>query len=81
MAKGKHSGNGRDSSGKRLGIKTYGGQRIKSGSIIIKQRGTKFYPGFNVGIGKDFSLFAKIDGVVKFEYTPGGKQKVSVYPV
>ena len=58
--------NGRDSNSQRLGVKTYGGQLVSAGSIIIRQRGTKFKPGLNVGIGKDDTLFAKIDGIVKF---------------
>ena len=58
--------NGRDSKSKRLGVKVYGGQTINAGGIIIRQRGTKFHPGFNVGIGKDHTLFAKSDGVVRF---------------
>ena len=58
--------NGRDSKSKRLGVKVYGGQIINAGGIIIRQRGTKFHPGLNVGIGKDHTLFAKSDGVVKF---------------
>ncbi len=61
------SRNGRDSASQRLGVKSYGGQLITAGSIIIRQRGTKFRPGLNVGIGKDDTLFAKIDGVVKFK--------------
>jgi len=59
--------NGRDSESKRLGVKMYGGQAIKAGSIIVRQRGTQFHPGVNVGCGKDHTLFAKADGVVKFE--------------
>mgnify|MGYP001166830027 CR=1 FL=1 len=58
--------NGRDSNSQRLGVKVYGGQTINAGGIIIRQRGTKFHPGFNVGIGKDHTLFAKSDGVVRF---------------
>lgn len=58
--------NGRDSQAKRLGVKVYGGQQIQAGGIIIRQRGTQFYPGDNVGIGRDHTLFAKADGVVKF---------------
>ena len=60
------SKNGRDSEGQRLGIKACGGQKIKAGSIIIRQRGSKFYPGANAGQGTDFSIFAKVDGFVKF---------------
>jgi len=77
---GGSSRNGRDSHSKRLGVKRYGGQFVKAGEIIIRQRGTKIHPGFNVGLGKDYTIFAKIDGVVKFEKR-GGKKIVSVYPV
>ncbi|MEJ2213914.1 MAG: 50S ribosomal protein L27 [Gammaproteobacteria bacterium] len=66
--------NGRDSESKRLGVKIYGGQAIKAGSIIIRQRGTAVHPGVNVGCGKDHTLFAKADGVVKFE-TKGPKNR------
>jgi large subunit ribosomal protein L27 len=61
------SRNGRDSNAKRLGVKVYGGQAISAGGIIIRQRGTQFHPGTNVGLGRDHTLFATIDGVVKFE--------------
>ena len=74
------SRNGRDSTSKRLGVKRFGGQYIKPGEIIIRQRGTKFHPGFNVGLGKDYTIFSKIEGIVKFE-TRNGKKLVSVYPV
>lgn len=73
------SRNGRDSQSQRLGVKRFGGEFVSGGSILIRQRGTKFYPGFNVGIGSDHTLFAKISGVVKFE-TAGGRKKISVYP-
>ncbi len=76
---GGSSKNGRDSHSKRLGVKRYGGQFVKAGEIIVRQRGTKIRPGFNVGLGKDYTIFSKIDGVVKFE-TRGGKKIVSVYP-
>ena len=66
--------NGRDSESKRLGVKIYGGQAIKAGNIIIRQRGTAVHPGVNVGCGKDHTLFAKADGVVKFE-TKGPKNR------
>jgi len=71
--------NGRDSESKRLGVKVYGGQTIPAGGIIVRQRGTKFHPGVNVGLGKDHTLFAKADGRVKFE-TKGdkGRKFVSV---
>ena len=71
--------NGRDSNPQYLGIKAFGGEAVSGGSILVRQRGTKFYPGTNVGLGKDYTLFAKISGTVKFE---GGaaRRKVSVYP-
>jgi large subunit ribosomal protein L27 len=72
------SRNGRDSQSKRLGVKTYDGQLIKAGNIIIRQRGTKIHPGLNVGKGKDDTLFAKSDGVVKFERVGRAKKVVSV---
>ncbi|KNA14420.1 hypothetical protein SOVF_107450 [Spinacia oleracea] len=72
--------NGRDSKGQRLGVKIYGDQVAKPGAIIIRQRGTKFHPGKNVGIGKDHTIFALIDGLVKFEKYGPDKKKVSVYP-
>jgi len=61
------SRNGRDSKAKRLGVKRFGGQFVKAGNILVRQRGTKFHPGANVGVGSDYTLFALIDGVVKFE--------------
>jgi len=71
--------NGRDSQSKRLGVKIFGGQAIKSGSIIVRQRGTAVHPGLNVGCGKDHTLFAKADGVVKFEVKgPKNRKFVSV---
>lgn len=73
--------NGRDSAGKRLGVKAFGGEFVTAGSIIVRQRGTKFYPGRNVGLGKDFSIFSRIDGTVKFEWHKKDRQKISVYPV
>ncbi len=72
--------NGRDSRAQRLGVKRYGGEQVTSGSILIRQRGTKVHPGNNVGRGGDDTLFALIDGVVKFEYYKRGRRKVSVYP-
>ena len=71
--------NGRDSVGRRLGAKLADGQMAKAGNIIYRQRGTKIYPGTNVGMGKDHTLFAKINGVVKFERLGRDKKKVSVY--
>ena len=75
---GGSSRNGRDSAGRRLGVKLYGGQKAKGGAIIIRQRGTKYFPGDNVGIGKDHTLFATIDGTVKFRETHAGRTYVSV---
>lgn len=72
--------NGRESHSKRLGVKIYGGQIAVSGNIIVRQRGTKHHPGQNVGIGKDHTLFALIDGVVKFRKTGADKSFVSVVP-
>ncbi|MCX7823889.1 MAG: 50S ribosomal protein L27 [Syntrophobacterales bacterium] len=78
---GGSSRNGRDSAGKRRGVKRFGGQFVKAGNIIVRQLGTKFHAGKNVGVGKDYTLFALIDGVVKFERLDKTRQKVSVYPV
>jgi large subunit ribosomal protein L27 len=75
------SRNGRDSKAKRLGVKRFGGQFVKAGNILVRQRGTKFHPGANVGVGSDYTLFALIDGVVKFERKDKERLKVSVYPV
>ncbi|WP_353683273.1 50S ribosomal protein L27 [Thermodesulfovibrio sp. 3907-1M] len=75
------SRNGRDSQAKRLGVKRFGGQFVKAGNILVRQRGTKFHPGANVGVGSDYTLFALIDGVVKFERKDRQRLKVSVYPV
>ena len=72
--------NGRDSIGKRLGVKRYGGQVVKAGEILVRQRGTTFHPGENVGIGSDYTIFSKIHGMVKFENMTRKKQKISVYP-
>ena len=77
---GGSSRNGRDSSGQRLGVKKYGGEAVKAGSIIVRQHGTKIHPGTNVGIGRDCTLFALSDGVVKFE-SAGSKKRVNIYPV
>lgn len=74
------SKNGRDSESKRLGVKTGDGQFVSAGSILVRQRGTKLHPGNNVGIGGDDTLFAKIDGNVKFERKDKARKKVSVYP-
>ena len=71
--------NGRDSVGRRLGAKAADGETVSAGSILYRQRGTKIYPGTNVGMGKDHTLFAKIEGVVRYEKFKQGKKKVSVY--
>ena len=75
------SRNGRDSAPKYLGVKRFGGQFVRAGNILVKQRGTKFHPGTNVRRASDDSLFAVIDGVVKFEHRDKRRKKVSVYPV
>lgn len=79
-ASGGSTRNGRDSISKRLGVKRYDGQVVRGGNILVRQRGTKIYPGKNVGLGKDYTLFSLIDGKVKFE-TSKGKKVVSVYPL
>ena len=74
------SRNGRDSNSQRLGVKLFDGEVVKPGSIIIRQRGTRFHPGLNVGLGRDYTIFALIDGQVKFEpYAKGRRKKISVY--
>ena len=78
---GGSTNNGRDSHSKRLGVKRYGGERVTSGSIIVRHRGTRIKPGTNVGLGRDYTIFAVIDGEVKFEWAAKGRRKVSVYPV
>ena len=70
---------GRDSKAKRLGVKRYAGQRVHAGTILVRQRGARIYPGKNVGVGKDYTLYSLIDGVVKFEPTSNNRRKVSVY--
>jgi large subunit ribosomal protein L27 len=78
---GGSSRNGRDSESKRLGLKVYGGELVSAGSILVRQRGTKFHPGMNVGIGKDHTLFAMVDGRVKYrELGPRNKSTVSIEP-
>lgn len=77
---GGSSRNGRDSQSKRLGVKRFGGEAVRSGNILVRQRGTKFHPGVNVDMGKDFTLFAIADGYVKFEHLTRDKKRVSVYP-
>ena len=74
------SRNGRDSNPKFLGVKKYGGQKVVAGNIIIRQDGTKYHPGNNVGLGRDYTIFSLIDGVVKFEHKNARRYKVSVYP-
>ncbi len=73
--------NGRDSRSKRLGVKRFGGQFVRAGTILVRQRGTRFMPGKNVGVGGDYTLYAKVDGVVRFEHVTRNKKRVSVYPV
>ncbi|MDR1922221.1 MAG: 50S ribosomal protein L27 [Candidatus Adiutrix sp.] len=77
---GGSSRNGRDTIGKRRGVKRYAGQVVRAGNILVRQLGTKIHPGQNVGLGRDYTLFALIDGVVKFERFGSDRKKVSVYP-
>ncbi len=77
---GGSSRNGRDSKGQRRGVKRFGGQIVRAGNILVRQLGTKFHPGRNVGMGRDYTLFAKADGVVKFEIVRN-RQRISVYPM
>ncbi|MFA5928727.1 MAG: 50S ribosomal protein L27 [Candidatus Margulisiibacteriota bacterium] len=72
--------NGRDSNAQYLGVKVYGDQKVKAGGIIVRQRGSEFKPGRNVGQGSDFSIFSKIDGIVKYEYPKKKVRQISVYP-
>lgn len=74
------SRNGRDSSGQRRGVKVFGGQEIQAGSILVRQLGTVIHPGKNVKLGRDFTLYATVDGVVKYERLGRDRKKVSVYP-
>ncbi len=76
---GGSSKNGRDSESKRLGVKKFGGEAVKAGNIIIRQRGTKVHPGTNVGLGRDHTIFSLVEGFVKFENHRSGRKKVSVY--
>jgi large subunit ribosomal protein L27 len=76
---GGSSRNGRDSAGQRYGVKRYAGQAVRAGNILVRQKGTKLHPGKNVGLGKDYTLFAKIDGVVTFERMDKFRKRVSVY--
>ena len=77
---GGSSRNGRDSESKRLGVKKFGGETVVSGNILVRQKGTKFYPGENVGMGRDYTLFATADGIVTFEHITREKKRISVYP-
>jgi large subunit ribosomal protein L27 len=76
---GGSSRNGRDSAGQRFGVKRFAGQRVLAGNILVRQKGTKLHPGNNVGLGKDYTIFAKIDGIVAFERFGKKRKKVSVY--
>jgi len=76
---GGSSRNGRDSQGQRLGVKRFSGQIVRAGSILVRQRGTRIHPGANVGMGRDHTLFAKIDGTVRYERVGRDKKRVSVY--
>jgi large subunit ribosomal protein L27 len=77
---GGSSRNGRDSAGQRFGTKRFGGERVKAGNILVRQVGTRIHPGLNVGMGRDFTLFAKVDGTVKFEDFGKGRKRVSITP-
>jgi large subunit ribosomal protein L27 len=77
---GGSSRNGRDSHAKRLGVKRFDGEKVTAGSILVRQRGTKFKPGNNVGLGRDYTVFATIDGYVKFEIIRDKRKQISVYP-
>ena len=78
---GGSSRNGRDTAGRRLGVKKFGGELVTAGNIIIRQRGTKYHPGDNVGIGKDHTIFALTEGTVRFQRKAGGKTFVAVEPI
>jgi len=78
---GGSSRNGRDSQGQRRGVKRYGGQIVRAGNILVRQLGTRIHPGTNVGLGRDYTLYAKIDGVVTYEGFGRNRKRVSVYPV
>jgi len=77
---GGSSRNGRDTAGRRLGVKKFGAEDVLAGNILVRQRGTKFHPGANVGMGKDHTLFAKADGKVSFKHATGGRTFISVKP-
>lgn len=78
---GGSSGNGRDSIGKRLGVKRFAGQFVTAGSILVRQRGTRFKPGLHVGLGRDYTLYAKVDGLVQFTTGRGGNRYIRVEPL
>jgi large subunit ribosomal protein L27 len=77
---GGSSRNGRDSAGQRFGTKRFGGEKVKAGNILVRQVGTRIHPGVNVGMGRDFTLFAKVNGTVKFEDFGKGRKRVSIMP-
>lgn len=77
---GGSSRNGRDSNGQRRGVKRYGGERVRAGNIIVRQLGTRIHPGVNVGMGKDYTLFSKIDGILSYERVGRSRRRASVYP-
>jgi large subunit ribosomal protein L27 len=77
---GGSSRNGRDSHSKRLGVKKYGGEAVRCGNIIVRQRGSRIKPGVNVGMGRDYTIFATTDGFVHYEFIRGGRKQVSVHP-
>ncbi len=77
---GGSSRNGRDSAGQRRGVKIFGGQAVRAGNILVRQLGTRIHPGQNVGLGRDYTLYAKIDGVVSYEAFGRSRKRVSVYP-
>jgi large subunit ribosomal protein L27 len=78
---GGSSGNGRDSIGKRLGVKRFSGQFVTAGSILVRQRGTVFKPGLHVGLGRDYTLYAKVDGIVHFSNGPRGRRSIRIEPL
>jgi large subunit ribosomal protein L27 len=78
---GGSSRNGRDSPGQRLGVKRFGGQVVRAGSILVRQKGTSIHPGENVGMGRDYTLFAKIDGVVEYQRMDRNRKRVAILPV
>ncbi|OGP30887.1 MAG: 50S ribosomal protein L27 [Deltaproteobacteria bacterium GWA2_57_13] len=78
---GGSSRNGRDSQGQRRGVKAFGGELVRAGNIIVRQLGTRFHPGRNVGMGRDYTLFARIDGVVRFERLDRERKRISVIPL